>query len=202
MEIITLTDNRVLTSNCYIVLSGDSFSVVDPSVSYRRALLSVPSLVNYKPGYVLLTHGHFDHIREIESYVDAGCKVLVTEHDAMLAADIEMNCSVRLGESVAYSGEYCIISDGEQIRVGDDVFRVIETPGHTAGSVCYLTDGLIFTGDTLFANGGYGRFDAPSGNFDQLCTSLRKLFDLDENLKVYSGHGPETTLGLTKSFFG
>ena len=202
MEIITLTDSRVFSSNCYIVISGDSFSVVDPSVSYRRALRSVPSLANYKPGYVLLTHGHFDHIREIESYVDAGCEVLVTEHDAALAADSALNCSAKFGERLAYSGEYRGIFDGERIRVGDAVFEVIETPGHTAGSVCYLTDGLLFTGDTLFANGGYGRCDVPSGDFDQLRSSLRKLFDFDEKLKVYSGHGPDTLLGLTKSFFG
>lgn len=202
MEIITLGDDYVLTSNCYIILSGEIFSVVDPSVSYEKAKSAIPYLDTYKPGYVLLTHGHADHLWEIYSYVDVGCEVLATEHDASVAADSSLNCSALFDMDTTYNGKYRKINEGEIISVGDTSFTVLETPGHTAGSVCYLTEGLAFTGDTLFASGGYGRFDLPTGNLVQLRESLRRLFTLDENLKVYSGHGPVTTLGETKSFFG
>lgn len=201
MEIITLSDDYILTSNCYIILSDTSFSVVDPSVSYEKAVQRIKALKDLKPEYVLLTHGHCDHFWEIQSYVNAGCEVLVTEHDAILAADENLNCSALFDMNTEYKGAYRRITEGDVINIGDTKFTVIETPGHTAGSVCYLTDALAFTGDTLFANGGYGRFDLPSGNAVQLRASLGRLLTLDEGLKLYSGHGPATTLGETKSFF-
>ena len=201
MKIITLNGDYVLTSNCYIILSSGSFSVVDPSVSYKKAKEFIPDLENYTPQYVLLTHGHADHLWEIQSYVDVGCKVISTDRDAALAADSNLNCSFLFDMNTSYVGEHITVRDGDIIKVGDAVFTVLETPGHTSGSVCYLTDGVVFTGDTLFASGGYGRFDLPSGNIAQLRESLSRLFALDGSLTVYSGHGPLTTLGETKSFF-
>lgn len=201
MEIITLTDDYTFASNCYIILSGDSFSVIDPSVSYQKAEKVIPELKKYRSGYVLLTHGHADHFWEIQSYVNVGCEVLITDRDAKIAADENLNCAALFGKHLTYNGEYRVINDGQILKVGEVEFKVMQTPGHTEGSVCYIADGIAFTGDTLFANGGYGRFDLPSGNIVRLKESLNKLFALDENIKIYSGHGPETTLGETKSFF-
>ena len=199
MEIITLTDKNVLSSNTYIIISGDTFSVVDPSVSFEKAKAAYPALDKKTCGYVLLTHGHADHIRQVQSYVDAGCEVLITEQDALLASNIEWNCTLILGEKTAYSGNYRKIVDGEVINVGDESITVITTPGHTAGSVSYLSGSVIFTGDTLFAGGGYGRYDLVSSSFYQLRESLEKLFVLDGDLVIYPGHGPISTLRETKN---
>ena len=202
MEIFRLTDDKKFASNCYILVSEKSFSVVDPSISYEDALMRVPAISSLEPEYVLLTHGHLDHIWEIDTYVERGLKVLVSEEDGKMLSDTALNCAFMLrGKINSYKGEYQVIKDGEAIKVGDNDFKVISTPGHTKGSLCYLSDEIIFTGDTLFAGGSYGRYDLPSGNREELSASLRKLFMLPEDLRVYSGHGEATKLKDTKSFF-
>lgn len=202
MEIVTLTDRNIFASNCHILISNDSFSVVDPSVSYTEAKRAIPRLQNLKPGYVLLTHGHIDHIWQIYSYTEIGCEVLVSPEDALLARNKMLNCAFMLkGNISAYDGSYREVFDGDKILVGETEFRVMSTPGHTEGSVCYLSDEVIFTGDTLFAGGSYGRYDLPTGNFEKLRNSLNNLLSLDGSLKIYSGHGEATTINEIKLFF-
>ena len=202
MEIITLTDKKTFASNCYILLSETTFSVVDPSVSYEEAKMAIPKLSELRAEYIMLTHGHIDHIWHIDSYVKAGGRVLVSSADAALAKDRMLNCAFMLKGNISeYCGDYKEIQDGEHINVAGCDFVVMETPGHTGGSVCYLSDGVVFTGDTLFANGSYGRYDLPTGDLSKLRQSLKKLLSLNEDLVVYSGHGEITTLKDTKAFF-
>ena len=202
VKIVTLVNKNIFASNCYILLSSDSFSVIDPSVSFFEAQKSIPQLQDLKPGYVLLTHGHIDHMWHIYSYTEIGCQVIVSHEDAMLVKDKALNCAFMLNGNISeYNGSYFEISDGDKIAVGDVTFNVLATPGHTAGSVCYLSEGIIFTGDTLFAGGSYGRYDLPTGNFEQLRTSLRNLLNLDGSISVYPGHGEKTTINETKLFF-
>ena len=202
MEIITLQNPKMFASNCYLLCSSDSFSVVDPSVSYEDALLRYPALSGLRPEYVLLTHGHVDHFWEIESYVKRGCRALISESDAKIARDPTMNCYEFLSGNIdSYKGELHHIGDGEIIETVGQKFEVIATPGHSAGSVSYLTDGVIFTGDTLFAGGVFGRYDLPTSDGASLLHSLRRLFSLNGDLIVYSGHGGPTTLKKTKDSF-
>ncbi len=202
LEIVTLTDRNIFASNCYILLSEDSFSVVDPSVSFSEAAKAVPKLQNLKPGYVLLTHGHIDHMWHIYSYTEIGCEVLVSHEDAILAKNKMLNCAFMLkGNISAYTGKYREVFAGDKILIGNVEFEVIATPGHTEGSVCYLSDEIIFTGDTIFSGGAYGRYDLPTGNFKKLRNSLNKLLSLNGDLRIYSGHGESTTLNETKLFF-
>ena len=202
MKVITLADKNNFASNCYILVFEDSFSVIDPSVSYERAKMEIPEISKLRAQYVLLTHGHVDHFWHIQSYIDAGCEVLVTEHDGLIAKDKTKNCALILnGILYDYLGSYKAVADGDTIQVGDTEFTVISTPGHTAGSVCYLSDRIMFTGDTLFARGSYGRYDLPSGSKTMLFDSLEKLFALDGDIMIYPGHGEKSTLRDTKMFF-
>ena len=183
-------------------MSDETFSVIDPSVSYSAALNAAPVIANLKPEYVILTHGHVDHCWEILSYIEKGMTVLVSEADARVLSDPYMNCAnILRGDLDFYRGSYKALNDGDVIRVAETDFLVMQTPGHTAGSLSYLSDNEIFTGDTLFAGGVFGRYDLPTSSKESLFESLRKLFMLPEGLTVYSGHGPITKLGDTKAFF-
>ena len=203
MEIIALQNPKIFASNCYILKSSDAFSVIDPSVSYEDALAMCPKLSGLRPEYVLLTHGHVDHFWEINSYVKLGCKVFISEADSKIAPSPRMNCYefLRIGNIDSYNGEFQLIKDGDTIQTLGEKLLVMATPGHSAGSVSYLADGVIFTGDTLFADGVYGRYDLPTSDGIALYDSLEKLFSLGDDLVVYSGHGAPTTMKMTKDSF-
>ena len=202
MQIITLQNPKIFASNCYILVSDKSFSVVDPSVSFEDAAAAYPRLSDLNAEYVLLTHGHVDHFWEIESYVKRGCKVLISEKDSHIVSKPSMNCYEFLSGNIdSYKGELQLLKDGDVIQTVGEKIRVIETPGHTAGSVSYISDGVIFTGDTLFSGGVYGRYDLPTSDGRALFNSLEKLFALPDDLTVYSGHGAVTTIKMTKNAF-
>ena len=202
LEIITLQNLKIFASNCYILLSDEAFSVIDPSVSYSDALSVCPRLKELKAEYVLLTHGHVDHFWEIDSYVKLGARVIVSEKDAEIISKPEMNCYEFLDGNIdSYNGEVVFCREGDVIKTAGEELLVLETPGHSGGSVSFLTNGVIFTGDTLFAGGVFGRYDLPTSDGVSLMNSLRRLFSLDGNLTVYSGHGAPTTLKQTKDSF-
>ena len=90
-----------------------------------------------------------------------------------------------------------LLDDGDVVEAGSISLKVIHSPGHSPGSMCLLADGCIFTGDLLFA-GGIGRYDFPGSSYEDLTASLQKVIALDEELVVYPGHGPETTIGIER----
>ncbi len=202
MEIITLQNAKLFASNCYILLSDDAFSVIDPSVSYADAVKLYPKISGLKAEYVILTHGHIDHAWEIESYVEMGCQAVISKKDAEIISKSNMNCYEFLSGPIdSYKGEFITFDDGDELVTCGKTFSVIATPGHTAGSVSLVTDDVIFTGDTLFAGGVFGRYDLPTSDGVSLMHSLKKLFELPEHLTVYSGHGGPTTIKKTKDSF-
>lgn len=150
--------------------------------------------------YILLTHGHFDHVLGVNYFRNKNnCKVLVHEDDKILL-DSMKEFAARFGlppvETQTIDG---YISENDIIQFADNEIKVIHTPGHTQGCVCYLIDDMIFTGDTLFYE-CVGRTDLPGGSFEQIKSSIKeKLFTLDENIKVYPGHGPSSTIGHEKN---
>ena len=128
---------------------------------------------------ILLTHGHVDHIAGVKALQDRyDCPVAVHEDDFGMLANPMKNLSQFAGESVKVDGRVKPLSDGESIKIGSILIRVIHTPGHTQGSVCYLAshegEELLFSGDTIFAL-SVGRTDLPGGDFAALESSLRKL---------------------------
>ncbi len=190
-----------LASNCYALTDGKTAIVIDPSVSYDELVLQHPSLSNVKIEACLLTHAHADHFLEIESYNQKNIKIIVPEDEAKGLNDIFYNCSFMLrAKTHGYCGKYVTVSDGEFINTSIGDIKVIATPGHTQGSVCYLICDKLFSGDTVFQNGGYGRYDLPSGNLSELRESIKRLSMLDKSLTVYSGHGEVCTLGETLKY--
>lgn len=151
--------------------------------------------------YILLTHGHFDHVLGCndfkKNYPD--CKILIHENDrAMLETMKDFARNFGLGE-VELQNVDGTIKGGDVINFAGKEIKVIHTPGHTQGGVCYLIDDMLFSGDTLFLE-SVGRTDLPGGNFAQLKSNIQeKLFTLDGGIKVYPGHGPETTIGHEKA---
>ena len=202
MKISPLNRFDIFASNSYLLISDDALAVIDPSVGYDDAVCKYPEIADKNKKTVLLTHGHLDHFYEIYSYVNNGFEVVVSKEDSEILPDRMKNCAFMLQSDIGgYDGAVKTVSGGDRIEFGNRNVEVIATPGHTIGSVCYKIGNDIFTGDTLFAEGGYGRFDLPTGNFVLLKRSLEYLLSLDGNYKIYPGHGAICTIEETKAFF-
>ena len=157
----------------------------------------------YKINFILNTHGHFDHILTLDEYVRLGAELVVSEQTDKVIRDSELNCFKRFfSRDVRYGGDATVVRDGDTLVFGDESITVIATPGHTAGSVCYLIGDSLFVGDTIFAGGGYGRYDLPTADGEELFRSIDKLMTLGDGLKVYPGHGEPTTILEFKKDYG
>lgn len=151
--------------------------------------------------YILLTHGHFDHVLGLNDFKSKykNCTTFVHESDKiMLETMKDFARNFGLGE-VELQHVDRTLPEGEVLKFGENEIKVIHTPGHTQGGVCYLIDDMLFSGDTLFYE-SVGRTDLPGGNFNQLKSNIQeKLFTLDEKIKVYPGHGCATTIEHEKN---
>jgi glyoxylase-like metal-dependent hydrolase (beta-lactamase superfamily II) len=148
---------------------------------------------------IFLTHGHVDHaagVAELQRTLDLPCTVHAADQDWIdsLPQQVEMFGFDAPGESPRIARHH---ADGDEVRVGREVARVIHAPGHTRGGSCLFFPAakVLFSGDTLFA-GSVGRTDLPGGSFDELEASIReRLLVLGDDVQVFSGHGPGTTIG-------
>lgn len=189
-------------TNCYIItdsLSGES-AVIDPGIyspALKNALLEKGI---EKLSYILLTHGHFDHICGVYSLREEfGGKVVIHGEDKPCLESTEISLSETVeGYPQTVLSPDMTVSDGDKITLGETEISVMHTPGHTPGSVCYIADGNMFSGDTLFKV-GIGRTDLPGGNLRTIALSLKRLGALEENYDVFPGHGESTTLDNEKA---
>lgn len=181
-----------LQANCYVLVNEDTREAVAIDVGATPQFLALEELKhNYKIKEVLLTHCHFDHVGGASYFVNRGatCKIGKTELSNLKNSAVNLSCM--FGEEIQ-DFEVETVQDGQVFTTCGLTFEVIETPGHTSGSVCYKIDKNIFTGDLLF-NGSFGRYDFPTGNVKELIKSIKKVFKF-ENLTVYSGHGEKTDI--------
>jgi glyoxylase-like metal-dependent hydrolase (beta-lactamase superfamily II) len=186
-------------TNCYIVCApgSNTCAVIDPGYFPERILAFLANK-GLSLDAILLTHGHFDHVGAVEALIKAtGCSLWMKEADYTQFSNPQNDFLYPIHDHTFCEVNFC--EEGEKISAGGTVFTVMETPGHTWGSVCYLCESAMFSGDTLFA-GSCGRTDLPGGDGQTLALSLEQLAELEENYTVYPGHGEATTLDAEKKW--
>ncbi len=200
MNIITVP-NGTMQANCYIVEDEHAAVVIDPGYLEKQITSYVAENPN-KIKFILLTHRHFDHLNAANALRKmTGAKIVIHELDeGGLYSDL-----LSLGNMAgnfyghadpdAHADVY--IDEGDTVTAGKMVFKVLYTPGHSEGGVCYLCENVLFSGDTLF-KGSIGRTDFPSSNNAEMRESLDRLCTLPDDTAVYPGHGPMTTIGYEK----
>ncbi len=180
-----------LQANCYIVANGSRCILIDPGDEAAKVLAFLEEK-SLKPDAILLTHGHFDHVgaaREVAA--QTGCEIWISSSDAPQGkppTDI-----FPLGDDRTLR----FYADTEEFGLAGLPIRILETPGHTVGSVCILIGESMFSGDTLFS-GSIGRTDLEGGDIRLMRSSLLRIKELTQNCTVYPGHGPRTTLDREK----
>lgn len=176
------------TKECAIIDCGDVEPKLDEYI--ESTSLSVK--------YIIFTHGHFDHIGGLSHYFDK-YKPVVAIHpfDADCLTDEKANFTYPAPYNFIPVKPTALLRDGDKIKIGNLVFDVIHTPGHTKGGICLYTDGCLFSGDTLFYR-SVGRTDFSGGSFKEIKESVLNLFRLPDNTRVYPGHGCGTTISEEK----
>ena len=176
-------------TNCYILKDNNSSEgmIIDPGDN-TEGILAYIKENDIDVKLIALTHGHFDHIGAVEELRQSlAVPVAVHEADADMITDGRKNLSAFMGAIVETEPADIILRDGDCISFGKCSLRVISTPGHTRGSVCYEIEGELFTGDTLF-DAGWGRTDLPGGSDEMMMNSLNRLIPLARTMPIHAGH--------------
>lgn len=195
MNVITVCTG-MLAENTYILEGTNQEAlVIDPGDDAEK-IVSALRQAGLCCRSVLLTHAHIDHINAVAALQEQGAAVYLHADDAPLlknSGNLSHICNITFH---TFAPDV-LLSGGEQLHLSGLTFRVLHTPGHTAGSVCYCFDDCIFTGDTLFYL-SVGRTDFPTGNPADLRKSLQKLFALQKNYELYPGHDRPTSLDFER----
>ena len=178
----------MLQTGCHIVsrAGSDECVVVDPGDEAGRILSAVGKR---KIAAVLLTHGHFDHIRATDDIMQEGSVLYIHQADAAMLRDPMENVSWMIRRQITVETAPVTVHEGDIIDAAGLQFQVLHTPGHTRGSCCYLAEDVLLTGDTLFHEGGYGRTDLPGGSGADMQRSLDRLWKITPGKRIYPGHG-------------
>lgn len=185
-----------LSSNSYLIYDRECMEgvLIDAGGDPEKIIELIDGLrVDVK--LMLATHGHFDHVLGVKHVrEELECKFLMHKDDLWLLEESAFYAKMYV-DSVEIAEPDGFLDEGYRVSFGKHTLRVLHTPGHTPGSLCFLGEGFIMTGDTLFA-GTVGRTDLPGGSWEQLaCSILDKLMSLPDDCIVYPGHGEHTSIG-------
>ncbi|MDR0471997.1 MAG: MBL fold metallo-hydrolase [Nitrososphaerota archaeon] len=183
----------MLSTNCYLVSCSETKEaiIIDPgldSLFEAKLITDYIDQAGLKIKYILNTHGHSDHISG-DSILQKkyGVSICIHPQDVCFLADIDTQ-----GQPV-----HILLDEGSLVKFGGETLKVLHTPGHTPGSICLISEQVVFTGDTLFA-GTIGRTDFPEGSHSDMIKSLHKIEALPDSLWVYPGHGETSKIGDEK----
>lgn len=183
----------IYDANCYILIDEKTRegAIIDPGGDELKLERIIKDL-DFKPKFILLTHAHMDHVGGVE-YLSKLLKNPFYMHENeehYIENDNTVFGNIRKADG--------FLKEDTKLNIGNLDIKVIHTPGHTQGGVCFLVDGKLFSGDTLF-QGSIGRTDFPGGDMNTILNSIKdKLLILGDEVEVYPGHGPKTTIGFEK----
>jgi len=190
-----------LQTNCYIL--GDEKTkqcvVIDPGGDLEIIEEHLKKL-KLKVIYIILTHGHVDHIGALSQLKKATeAEILIHSKDSAMLYDPNQNLSIFSGDKIIATKADKLLEEGDIIQCGGIKLEVLHTPGHTPGGISLVTDKMIFTGDSLFC-GSIGRTDFPGLSYQKLISSIKdKILTKEDDLIIYPGHGPSSTIGEEKT---
>lgn len=201
LEIKVFVNDNVAASNCYVLSRNEKCFVIDPGSYNMIEVIEYIKDEGLELEGILQTHGHYDHILGIPNIVEyKKVPVYISEKGYDFLYNPELSLSVYGYKNFVISKEIEV----KKIKENDEIFgfKILETPGHSIGDICYFDEenGVLFSGDTMF-KGTYGRVDLPTSNSADMWKSLQKLILLPNSTMVYPGHGDVTTIGIERNLY-
>jgi metallo-beta-lactamase len=188
--------------NIYIYYDEQSLDacIIDPGGSFEKIREFVNSK-KLKVKSVILTHGHADHIGALQEIIDhyKDIEVIAAKREKKILNSPAYNLTINFGMKNTSFEATRYVEDGDTYQIGGKTIKFIVTPGHTSGSMCVFDGEIMFTGDTLF-EGSIGRTDLPTGSYQEMENSLKKLSQMNEDIIILPGHGEQSSIGQEKKY--
>ncbi len=198
MKLLHLSSGPLGVNSYFLVNEEASTAVVIDGGENYKLIKKTEETYGFKIKAVLLTHAHFDHAGNAKKLQDDGAKIYISSIDAPKLKN-DLNLSMRFGRRFEYLDADYTFNDGDILEIEGIKIKCLVTAGHTDGSACFIVGDMLFSGDTLFLE-SVGRTDFPTGDRNGLIASVKRLFALDGDYKVYPGHQEFTTLSHERKY--